>query len=185
MAYNKTTWENAPSTNTPINASNLNKIEEGIYQNSVKADQVGDLTTLKTTVKNNLVNAINENYDNIDGLVGTILWTNPNPTSNFDGQNVNLSNSDYDVLEIIFDQGAGMNKIFSQKFIKGKGTFLQCDLVAEAGIYFRWRNIIYVNDTEYTIGYGYQQIAGQSSSSQANSAIIPLYIIGYKIGLFS
>ena len=27
MAYSKTIWENLPSTNTPINATNLNKIE--------------------------------------------------------------------------------------------------------------------------------------------------------------
>ena len=27
MAYSKTTWENLPSTNTPLNESNLNKIE--------------------------------------------------------------------------------------------------------------------------------------------------------------
>jgi hypothetical protein len=60
MAYNKTNWENSPSTNTPINANNLNKIEEGIYQNSLKADQVGDLTTLATNEKSNLVGAINE-----------------------------------------------------------------------------------------------------------------------------
>lgn len=60
MAYNKTTWENAPSTNTPINANNLNKIEEGIYQNSVKADQVGNLSELETIDKTNLVSAINE-----------------------------------------------------------------------------------------------------------------------------
>lgn len=65
MAYNKTTWENAPSTNTPINANNLNKIEEGIYQNSLKADQVGTMSNLKTTDKNLLVNAINEIYDGI------------------------------------------------------------------------------------------------------------------------
>lgn len=30
MAYTKTVWENLPSTNTPINANNLNKIEDGI-----------------------------------------------------------------------------------------------------------------------------------------------------------
>lgn len=60
MAYNKTAWENSPSTNTPINASNLNKIEEGIYQNSLKADQVGDLSELETVNKTSTVNAINE-----------------------------------------------------------------------------------------------------------------------------
>ncbi len=60
MAYNKTNWENSPSTSTPINANNLNKIEEGIYQNSLKADQVGDLSELETVDKTSTVNAINE-----------------------------------------------------------------------------------------------------------------------------
>jgi hypothetical protein len=60
MAYIKTTWENEPSESTPINASNLNKMEQGIYQNSLKADQIGDLSNLKTTEKSDLVGAINE-----------------------------------------------------------------------------------------------------------------------------
>ena len=32
MAYTPTTWENLPSTNTPINATNLNNIETQLYQ---------------------------------------------------------------------------------------------------------------------------------------------------------
>lgn len=40
MAYNKTNWQNAPSTDTPINANNLNKIEEGIYQNSLDIESI-------------------------------------------------------------------------------------------------------------------------------------------------
>jgi hypothetical protein len=63
MAYTKTVWENSPSTNTPISNTNLNKIEQGIYQNSLKADQVGDLSTLTTTSKTTLVDAINELKD--------------------------------------------------------------------------------------------------------------------------
>lgn len=31
MAYTKTNWQNLPNTTTPINATNLNKIEDGIY----------------------------------------------------------------------------------------------------------------------------------------------------------
>lgn len=31
MAYTKTNWEDSPSTNTPINAANLNKMERGIF----------------------------------------------------------------------------------------------------------------------------------------------------------
>lgn len=57
MAYIKTEWENSPSTKTPINASNLNKIENGIYMNSVN---IGELTDLNTETKENLVEAINE-----------------------------------------------------------------------------------------------------------------------------
>ena len=35
MAYTKTNWEDAPSTATPLCAENLNKIENGIYENSI------------------------------------------------------------------------------------------------------------------------------------------------------
>jgi hypothetical protein len=35
MAYTKTYWEDAPSTATPLCAENLNKIENGIYENSI------------------------------------------------------------------------------------------------------------------------------------------------------
>ena len=38
MAYVKTIWENLPSESTPINASNLNKIEQGIYDNSINIE---------------------------------------------------------------------------------------------------------------------------------------------------
>ena len=30
MAYVPTKWENAPSTSTPLNADNLNKLEQGV-----------------------------------------------------------------------------------------------------------------------------------------------------------
>jgi len=57
MAYMKTEWENSPSAKTPINANNLNKIENGIYTNSVN---IGELTDLNTETKESLVEAINE-----------------------------------------------------------------------------------------------------------------------------
>lgn len=63
MAYIKTEWENSPSTKTPINANNLNKIENGIYTNSVN---IGELADLTTTNKNSTVEAINETYNRIN-----------------------------------------------------------------------------------------------------------------------
>jgi len=44
MSYTKTNWENLPSTNTPINATNLNKIETQLEANT------NDLDTLKAKI---------------------------------------------------------------------------------------------------------------------------------------
>lgn len=47
MAYTKTNWEDAPSTATPLCAENLNKIENGIYENSIEiALAGGNINTL-------------------------------------------------------------------------------------------------------------------------------------------
>ena len=54
MAYEKTNWINNV---TPLNATNMNHIETGIEANSTN---IGDLSNLSTTAKNNTVAAINE-----------------------------------------------------------------------------------------------------------------------------
>ena len=47
MAYTKTNWEDAPSTATPLCAESLNKIENGIYENSIDiALAGGNINTL-------------------------------------------------------------------------------------------------------------------------------------------
>lgn len=55
MAYVKTIWENLPSESTPINASNLNKMENGIYDNSINIENINNnldtITTYSTTEK--------------------------------------------------------------------------------------------------------------------------------------
>ncbi len=40
MAYNKTVWQDTPSTATPINADNLNKIEDGIEAHDTAIDNI-------------------------------------------------------------------------------------------------------------------------------------------------
>ena len=42
MAYVKKNWQNTPSTNTPINADNLNHMEQGIYDATETADYAKD-----------------------------------------------------------------------------------------------------------------------------------------------
>jgi microcystin-dependent protein len=51
MAYSRTTWEDSPSTNTPISAANLNNIEEGILDVESELSYVaGTVTTVSNSV---------------------------------------------------------------------------------------------------------------------------------------
>ena len=51
MAYTKTNWEDAPSTATPLCAESLNKIENGIYENSIDiAIADGNINTLSERI---------------------------------------------------------------------------------------------------------------------------------------
>lgn len=74
MAYIKTNWEDAPSTATPLNAENLNKIEEGIYSNSVAAESnaaaIAD-ANLELKIVSHNVTSINENVNDINTLLAT------------------------------------------------------------------------------------------------------------------
>lgn len=89
MAYEKTNWQNTPSTQTPLSASNLNKMEYGIRNNSLNIENldtavqtnttnistnttnIGTLTNLTTTAKSNLVSAINE----VNGKISNVYST--------------------------------------------------------------------------------------------------------------
>ena len=57
MAYTKTNWTDT----TPINTTNLNKIENGIAANDTA---IGNLSNLNTSSKDNLVGAINSVVEN-------------------------------------------------------------------------------------------------------------------------
>lgn len=54
MSYTRINWENAPSTNTPVNATNLNKMDEGIYNvDQEVAANSSNISTLQTNVSAN------------------------------------------------------------------------------------------------------------------------------------
>ena len=86
MSYTKTNW----TSTTPINTTNLNKIEEGISANDTgntnNATNIGTLSNLNTTEKSNLVGAINEvntndirrsTYSTDEQVIGT--WIDGKP----------------------------------------------------------------------------------------------------------
>lgn len=70
MAYVKKTWENKPSTASPINANNLNHIEGGIYNNDVHIDNVDlYLQTVAGDVNNLQSDKMNKNNPTGTGFV--------------------------------------------------------------------------------------------------------------------
>lgn len=48
MAYTKTTWANSPATTSPLNATNLNNMEDGIFNNDADIDKLENVTKFIT-----------------------------------------------------------------------------------------------------------------------------------------
>lgn len=105
---------------------------------------------------------------------GTILWTNPSPTSDFSSQSIALSSSDYDMLMWISKGADGA--VITAYSIKGYGARL-LDIIGNTNT--RRRTITYTNSISYTIENAYGEDGGTK-----NGALIPLYAIGYKTRLF-
>lgn len=119
---------------------------------------------------------------------GTILWTNPSPSSSFATQNITLSDNDFDAFEIIYALMSNQSYAYRKStgvmpYTQGKKyqiEFEDYDGNKGISIYRRLINTtsksqFNVSDCDYfyTIGNGTE-----------NGRCIPLYIIGYKTGLF-
>lgn len=114
--------------------------------------------------------------------VDNILWTNPNPTSDFASQNVTLNSDDYDMYEIIYKNYKTENYYMNTGTTpKGYGKLIMM-IGGANGPYNYTRQVTFNSATSLTIGnctvnYG-------TTTSQNNAQVIPVYIIGYKTGLF-
>lgn len=128
-----------------------------------------------------ILDLINENKTEIEtkinNLKGKILWTNSNPENNFSAQNISLSDSDWDCYEVIYGSDAVANaKMMSVKSIKNRG----CKLNSKVGSNnICDREIQYKNQTLFYVNGAYV------NNALNNQYLIPIYIIGYKTGLFS
>ena len=176
MNYTKTEWKDLPDTTTPITASALNNIEDGVEY--LFEHGAGDSLPVGTEI----------DFDGTSQDIPTgwtqvsptqqILWTNPDPTQAIvQDTNITLSSSNYDVLEIFFQQRTYQNfATYSIKFLKSSsGT--RCYIPSTDGNIYR---IITKNsDTSLTIG----TIIG--SKNDDATLVIPLYVVGYKTRLFS
>ena len=138
-----------------ITDDNINSLKTGINTNET------NISTLSTSVSN---------------ITGQILWTNSSPTSDFSSQTITLSSGDYDFLEIFFCSNVQSdNKTFEiRKTIKNYDVTLST-VVQNANTY---RIVRFTDATHLAVESGYVETNVQ------DRRCVPLYVIGYKTGLF-
>lgn len=112
----------------------------------------------------------------ISNITGKILWTNPKPTSEFETQNITLNSSDYDFYEVFYCSNTNStNKTYEiKRGLKGYGITMNV-VVNNANTY---RTIQYVDNITLNVGSGY------SGTEIQERRCVPIYVIGYKTGLF-
>ena len=140
-----------------------------------------DMNEIKNVVNNNDDALTNTNVV-LSNIKGTVLWTNPNPTADFSEQYINLSSSDYDVLEFYYRSDISGNRASSTRVLKGYG--IEFDMYSTSSATRTWRRrASFTNDTKYHFENCGQLEQGQTTSTH-NEYCVPLYVIGYKTGLF-
>lgn len=132
----------------------------------------------RNTVENNVI----KQYVDDSIISRKILWTNPNPNADFLAQSIVLSDSDYDMLEFFYRSDMVGKRMASIKCLKGYS--LQFDMFSMGFATRRWaRRLEFVSDTQYSVGDASVWEQGQSTQV-LNEQCVPLYVIGYKTGLF-
>ena len=132
-------------------------------------------TDLNASTFNELQDNVENEFNNI---TGKILWANPNPTSEMGEQSIELNTNieEFDMYEIIYKMSNTSNKHLSS----GRLPLVPIRLLSVHSGIITWRDCEIINTN--TLRFS----AGQQPNSQVvNAPIIPLYIIGYKTGLFS
>lgn len=172
MAYEKQNWENFPSTETPITAERLNHMEDGIEEawNHGGGGGAGETLPIGSEIDfDGLVSDIPDGWEQINNNP-QLLWTNPNPGNAISSDTtITLSSDDYDYILWVMRVSTTNNLSCSNTSFKGYGL--------RTYIGGNYRNITRNNDTSYTIN--------PANSTDFNNALIPIYAIGYKTGLFN
>jgi len=147
--------------------------------------QVPDINKINDTDMNEIKSVVNNNADILSGIQGTLLWTNSSPTNNFTPQTITLSSSNYDMLEIYYyDWKTGKN-CQSVRVPKGEQGLLLAMIQNNGNAYAGLRGYVPNSDTQLYFGSAISIINdSQIAVGDKNDWCIPLYIVGYKTGLF-
>lgn len=171
MAVQTITYDDKIYINQNSNIPNINKVNDT------------DMNEIKSVVNNNATETSN-NTTNITNITGQILWTNPDPTSSFANQTITLSNSNYDTLKCYYcTSNARTTRIKTAETIKGNNLFLEITDTSTSNLIIFTREIAFTSNTEYSAGSCFKRATNAASTDINN--LIPLYIVGYKTGLFN
>lgn len=153
------------STITYTDKSDINSNSSVPADNKVQAE---DMNEIKTVVNNNALI--------LGGLNGHILWANANPTVSFTAQTINVNDSSYDTLLWIFKRKTDIDQLDTIITLKEYGCLMTS--VIPGGETVR-RAITYSAGTTYNVSY-----VTIGASTQDDEWLIPMYVIGYKTGLY-
>ena len=129
---------------------------------------------------NDMEDRIETEFTNTHDMYGgTVLWTNPSPTSSFAGQTVSLvgSLSNYESYEVVYAfQNTANSPVFRTcKIPVGRDT----ELLYSAGANF-YRYVNTSGNTSVSFSDCQTFPLGGGASSVVNVRMIPLNVIGYK-----
>ena len=188
MSYIKQQWVDYPDTSSPLTAERLNHMEDGIEEawNHGGGGGAGETLPIGSEIDfDGNVSDIPDGWEQISDT-SKLLWTNPNPTSAFSSQDVTLSSSDYDVLEIFYFDFTDTLNVYSAKTIKGRPCNLMALFQYQNHGYAGSRLVTYVSDTSYHFHTPMTIIESDAfGRHEATQWCVPLYIVGHKTGLFS
>lgn len=138
--------------------------------------------TSRNTVENKVIKEYVDTELNSYELKGKIIWTNSNPTSNFNPQTITLDESlgNYDMYEILFLQGTTNSRIMtSGKIPVGHGTIL--DYIT---VYPKFRSTNATVSGNTITFEDCKSLNAIGSHVVENSSLIPMYVIAYNTGIF-
>lgn len=179
MAYQKQTWENSPSTNTPISAERLNHMEDGIEEAWEHGGGGESLPVGSEIDYTGNVSDIPDGWEQVSGktYVGKEIYDNATGTTS----SISLSESvnDYKYIEIYFRTNDGVRYRSSNKiYVTSENmtaSLLYTYYVSETYIKLA---IVNINGTSITFNKNVQ-IANWGSPASGNYIYITR-IVGYK-----
>lgn len=122
---------------------------------------------------------MNQLKNGVNGLGGTVLWTNANPTQSFSTQDITLNSSNYDEIIFYCKYNTTSDILQESRTLKGKSSRVMT--IALGGINYFGRTFTYVSATKYTVSDCTSVQSG--STDTQNAVLVPLAVIGIKSGI--